>query len=177
MLRELGLPKIRGYKPKLDFQNAIFGAIDRHLSANAGLLDLNPGAASGVAEAPSLFEEPPPTPDFNAPPRPERLERLIRKFDPTERDFRNRALGKAGEALIIDFERRRLAHAERRDLAGKVRWVSQEDGAGAGYDILSFDPAGLEHWIEVKITRGLTHSLQPMDKSDAADYAIPCHGR
>jgi len=60
-----------------------------------------------------------------------RLERLIRKFDPSERDFRNRALGKAGEALIIDFERRRLAEVERRDLAGKVRWVSQEDGDGA----------------------------------------------
>lgn len=154
VLRELGLPTIRGYKPKFNFQNAIFGAIDRHLSVNPGLLDLHPVAEIELAEVPSLFEEPPPAPDFDAPPKPERLERLIRKFDPTERDFKNRALGKAGEALIIDFERRRLAEAERRDLAGKVRWVSEEDGDGAGYDILSFDRAGRERLIEVKTTCG-----------------------
>jgi len=154
VLRELGLPTIRGYKPKFNFQNAIFDAIDRHLSANPSLPDLSAVASMGFAEAPSLFEEPPPAPNFDAALKPERLERLIRKFDPTERDFRNRVLGKAGEALIIDFERRRLAEAERRDLAGKVRWVSQEDGDGAGYDILSFDPAGRERLIEVKTTCG-----------------------
>lgn len=154
VLRELGLPTIRGYKPKFNFQNAIFDAIERHLSANPRLLELNPITEIGLAEAPSLFEEPPPPPNFDAAPIPERLERLIRKFDPTERDFKNRALGKAGEALIIDFERRRLAEAERRDLAAKVRWVSQEDGDGAGYDILSFDHAGRERLIEVKTTCG-----------------------
>jgi Domain of unknown function (DUF3883) len=156
VLRNLGRPTIRGYKPEFNFQNAILDAIDRHLSANPGLLTQSPvSVVAGFAEAVSLFEEPPPTADFNAPPRPERLERLIRKFDPTERDFRNRALGKAGEALIIDFERRRLAAAERRDLAAKIRWVSQEDGDGAGYDILSFDPAGRERLIEVKTTCGM----------------------
>jgi hypothetical protein len=154
VLRELGLPTIRGYKPKLNYQNAIFDAIERHLPANLRQLDLTPLMGAGLAEPKALFEEPPPAPDFTAEPRPPRLERLIRKFDPSERDFRNRALGKAGEELIIDFERRRLAEAERRDLAGKVRWVSQEDGDGAGYDILSFDRAGRERLIEVKTTRG-----------------------
>jgi hypothetical protein len=154
VLRELGLPTIRGYKPKLNYQNAIFDAIERHLPANLSQLDLTPLMGAGLAEPQALFEEPPPVPDFTAVPKPPRLERLIRKFDPSERDFRNRALGKAGEALIIDFERRRLAEVERRDLAGKVRWVSQEDGDGAGYDILSFDRAGRERLIEVKTTRG-----------------------
>jgi hypothetical protein len=154
VLRELGLPTIRGYKPKLNYQNAIFDAIERHLPANLSQLDLTPLMGAGLAEPQALFEEPPPVPDFTAVPKPPRLERLIRKFDPSERDFRNRALGKAGEALIIDFERRRLAEVERRDLAGKVRWVSQEDGDGAGYDILSSDRAGRERLIEVKTTRG-----------------------
>jgi hypothetical protein len=155
VLRILGRPTIRGYKPKFNFQNAILDAIDRHLSANPGLLMQSPvSVVAGFAEPVSLFEEPPPAADFNAPPRPVRLERLIRKFDPTERDFRNRALGEAGEALIIDFERRRLAQAERRDLAAKIRWVSQEDGDGAGYDILSFDRTGRERLIEVKTTCG-----------------------
>ena len=147
-------PTIRGYKPKFNFQNAIIDAIDRHLSPSLGLSDSEPVVVAGLAEAQSLFEEPPPTPDFNPVPTTERLERLLRKLDYTERDFKNRALGKAGEELIIDFERRRLAEVERRDLARKVRWVSQEDGDGAGYDILSFDRSGRERLIEVKTTRG-----------------------
>jgi hypothetical protein len=154
VLRELGLPTIRGYKPKYNFQNAIFAAIDRYLSAAPGLLDFAPAIAGGLAEPTSLFEDAPPAPIFEPAPKPERLERLIRKFDPSERDFKNRALGKAGEALIVDFERRRLAEAERRDLSSKVRWVAQEDGDGAGYDILSFDRTGRERLIEVKTTCG-----------------------
>ncbi|MHB8529822.1 MAG: protein NO VEIN domain-containing protein [Caulobacteraceae bacterium] len=154
VLRELGLPTVRGYKPKLNIQNAIFGAIERHLSANPGVFDLDLVVEAGFAETQSLFEESPPAPNFAADPKRRRLERLIRKFDPSERDFRNRKLGKDGEALILDFERHRLAQAERRDLAGKVRWVSQEDGDGAGYDILSFDPAGRQRMIEVKTTCG-----------------------
>ncbi len=58
--------------------------------------------------------------------------------------------------MVVDFERFRLEHAERRDLARKVRWVSEEDGDGAGYDILSFDPSGRERIIEVKTTRGVS---------------------
>ena len=39
-------------------------------------------------------------------------------------------------------------------LADKVRWVSQEDGDGAGYDIASFAPNGSPRLIEVKTTNG-----------------------
>ena len=52
------------------------------------------------------------------------------------------------------MERRELARLERSDLACKVRWIAAEDGDGAGYDMLSFDPSGLEHLIEVKTTNG-----------------------
>jgi len=44
--------------------------------------------------------------------------------------------------------------ADREDLARKVRWVSEEDGDGAGYDIASFTPDGRERLIEVKTTNG-----------------------
>jgi hypothetical protein len=43
---------------------------------------------------------------------------------------------------------------DRADLAKKVRWVSVEDGDGAGYDIRSFEPGGKERLIEVKTTNG-----------------------
>jgi hypothetical protein len=82
------------------------------------------------------------------------LERLIRKFDPAARDQLNRALGRAGEERIVEFERRTLIALERSDLARKVRWISEEEGDGAGYDIRSYDPSGAERLIEVKTTRG-----------------------
>lgn len=155
VLAELGLPTIRGYKPKPNYQAAIFPAIDRFLSARPALLTPAPPALAGVAEPPPLWEEPPPVPDFTSrPPRPEGLERLVRKFDPVERDFRNRALGHAGEALVVDLERRRLKQADFHDLVRKVRWVSQEDGDGAGYDVHSFDPSGADRLLEVKTTYG-----------------------
>ena len=78
----------------------------------------------------------------------------MRSSDGCERDHRNRSLGKAGEAFVVDLERLRLAEANRSDLARKVRWVADEDGDGAGYDVLSFDPGGCECLIEVKTTNG-----------------------
>jgi hypothetical protein len=39
-------------------------------------------------------------------------------------------------------------------LAQRVRWVSQEDGDGAGYDISSYTLDGRERLIEVKTTNG-----------------------
>ena len=86
--------------------------------------------------------------------RPEGLERLARKFDPVERDFRNRELGKGGEEFVFKLECDQLMKADRPDLARKVRWVSVEDGDGTGYDIRSFEPSGAEKLIEVKTTNG-----------------------
>jgi hypothetical protein len=154
VLATLGLPTIRGYKPKFNVQGAIYDAIDRYLSANPAVARPDYAPAPGLLEGATLFEEPPPPLTLSNTPRPARLERLVRKFDPSERDFRNRALGKAGEALVVDFERARLAALDRADLARKVRWVAEEDGDGAGYDIHSFDPAGRERLIEVKTTQG-----------------------
>ena len=55
---------------------------------------------------------------------------------------------------MFDRERAVLAGAGRSDLAGKVRWVSQEEGDGAGYDIASFRPDGRPRLLEVKTTNG-----------------------
>jgi Domain of unknown function (DUF3883) len=79
---------------------------------------------------------------------------LVRKFDPAARDARNAKLGKLGEKLVLKSEVSRLEIAGLSSLATKVRWVSNEDGDGAGYDILSFDQNGRERLIEVKTTIG-----------------------
>jgi hypothetical protein len=84
---------------------------------------------------------------------------LVRKFDPAARDARNRDLGRRGEERVVFSERARLSELGRDDLARKVRWVSEEDGDGAGFDILSFDGRGRERLLEVKTTTG--HQTTP----------------
>ena len=167
VLIELGLPTIDGYKPFSNFQDALGRTIERYLIEHPAALSgdafvprwgqdvLSPEKPPGFIETPAIFvDEAPPPPGAPRPPRPAGLERLVRKFDPVARDFRNRSLGKAGEALIVDFERRRLEALDRKDLASKVRWVAQEDGDGAGYDIHSYDRKGNDRLIEVKTTQG-----------------------
>lgn len=155
VLEEIGQPTIRGYRPARNYQRSILDAIERHLSTRPVELWTPDRAAAqaGMADRGALFLEPAPALQ-PARERPAELERLVRKFDAGERDFRNRQLGKAGEQAVFDFERRRLAAEERPDLARKVRWVAEEDGDGAGYDILSFDREGRERLVEVKTTLG-----------------------
>ena len=154
VLIELGLPQIEGYKPAWNYQAAIFDAIGGYLSKNPDPIPFTPRPFTGFAETSDLYLGPPPSPrDLDAK-KPQALERLIRKFDPAARDQLNRALGQAGEERIVEFERQTLTRLDRPDLARKVRWISEEDGDGAGYDIRSYDPSGAERLIEVKTTRG-----------------------
>jgi hypothetical protein len=150
VLEKLGIPWIFGYKPMHNYQAAIIDAIDRHLTGSVGLLEQAP--TSLVVQPISDLFVPPPT--LTEEVVPERLRRLVRKFDPAERDRRNRDLGKAGEEFALEVERRRLTDAGRLDLSSKIRWVSNEDGDGAGYDILSFHPTGSERLLEIKTTNG-----------------------
>ncbi len=154
VLMELGQPHIAGYKPARNYQGAIFDAIDGYLTKHPDPIPFAPQPPTGLAEAQSLFEEGPSPAGQRRPERPEGLMRLIRKFDPALRDQLNRTLGQAGEQQIYEHEQQKLRNADRRDLARKVRWVSREDGDGAGYDIRSYDESGVERWIEVKTTRG-----------------------
>lgn len=154
VLTQLGLPRIRGYVPAWNFQGAIVDAIGRYLEIDSDPVPLKVSKTFGFADAPSLFESTPPAPLSISPKAKTAFERVARKFDPALRDQLNRALGLAGEELIYEREKQLLIDADRRDLARKVRWVSQEDGDGAGYDIRSYDTAGAERWIEVKTTRG-----------------------
>jgi hypothetical protein len=154
VLEAMGLPRIAGYLPAQNFQKAIFPAIDRYLSSH-----IDPVPALALAEErrrwlreSATFVE---VPDLRSvQPRPEALENLVRKFDPAERDQRNRALGRAGEEFVISAERERLILAERSDLADKIRWIADEEGDGAGFDVLSYEPGGKERQIEVKTTNG-----------------------
>ena len=152
VLQQLGLPTIRGYRPAANFQKAIIPAIDRYLSQKPAALHPERMGA-GLGERPGLFLEVPPM-LLPAAPRHKDIDRLVRKFNPVERDFRNRKLGREGEELVFQFETERLRGQDRGDLAKKIRWVSQDEGDGAGYDILSYDEYGKELFLEVKTTVG-----------------------
>jgi len=118
VLDELGLPWIPGYLPKSNYQNAIFDAIDRYLSGHSNGAELPEPTL--VAPAPanvSVFVDPPAPKDTDR--LPIRLQRLVRKFDPAARDNRNRSLGSAGEAFVLEVERKRLVDADRRDFGSE----------------------------------------------------------
>ncbi len=55
---------------------------------------------------------------------------------------------------MLAHEQASLRSAGRDDLARRIRWVSEEDGDGAGYDIASFASDGRSRLIEVKTTKG-----------------------
>jgi hypothetical protein len=152
VLIELGLRRIVGYVPAVNYQKAIVAAIDRYLSLHPTTLHPE-SIAGGLTERQGLFVGMPP-PLLPITPRRADVERLVRKFDPVERDFRNRKLGRDGEELVFHYERQRLKQLDRSDLVKKVRWISEELGDGAGYDILSFDEQGRERFLEVKTTVG-----------------------
>ncbi|MCV3243296.1 DUF3883 domain-containing protein [Mesorhizobium sp. ZC-5] len=154
VLLRLGMPWIEGYKPMANFQRALVDGVERRVAASPAVFE-NPFPAlldDGLREPEGLFFEPPPPVDLD--PVPQALERIVRRFDPALRDARDRRLGRDGEERVFFSEQASLRSAGRTDLARKVRWVSVEDGDGAGYDIRSFDGAGRERLIEVKTTTG-----------------------
>jgi len=152
VLQQLDLPWINGYKPRAHFQDSIVNAVERYLLKHPAAQH-SEALAGAFTERPQLFIESLPSLEPKKE-RPEAVQRLVRKFNPAERDFLNRRLGHDGEEMIFKFEQQRLRQVNRPDLAKKVRWISQEEGDGAGYDILSFDQKGRERFLEVKTTVG-----------------------
>jgi hypothetical protein len=158
VLLGLGHPWIDGYKPASNFQGSLVEAVRRYLRDKPDWLPergISELAEPILREEQQLWIGPPPT-HSNMPPALDlaKVSALASKFDVAERDARNRKLGQAGERRVLENERAILRAAGREDLAKKVRWVSMEDGDGAGYDIASFEPEGAPRWIEVKTTNG-----------------------
>lgn len=154
VLDRLGAQWINGYKPLAHYQDALVAAVERNVGQTPDFLyaanaDTQPLALNDDA----AFVAPPPVEDLDKTLTPA-VRRLMGKFDPAERDARNRQLGKAGEGFVVTFERDRLRRAGREDLASGVRWVSDLDGDGYGYDIRSFETDGQERLLEVKTTCG-----------------------
>lgn len=172
VLKGLGETWIEGYKPAFNYQASLEDAVARWLQQRPGwYASKSAGEGLSIAAEPSgaLWIMPPPTLS-NAPPPGEadQMARVARRFDVADRDQRNRALGKAGEERAFHHERAQLNAAGRPDLARKVRWVSEEDGDGFGFDILSFEPDGRERLIEVKTTNGWDRTPFHISRNECA---------
>ncbi len=153
VFERLGLPYVRGYLPARNFQRLLYEAVEARLDATGfeGRLEsFDPPLVS----LPDLIRVPAPVRTLDEVANDPVIQRVLRKFDPAVRDAGLRKLGRDGEAFLFKAEQIRLSAAGRDDLAAKVRWVSEEDGDGAGYDILSWSRSGEERLLEVKTTRG-----------------------
>jgi hypothetical protein len=155
VLDELGAQWINGYKPLAHYQDSLVAAVERSIGREPDVLYTASADTKPLVLNEDTILVPPPSladPDRTLTPA---VRRLVGKFDPAERDARNRDLGKAGERFVVKFERDRLQRAGREDLARDVRWVSDLDGDGYGYDIRSFDPDdGQVRLLEIKTTCG-----------------------
>lgn len=69
-----------------------------------------------------------------------------------EEEQRNKSIGDSGEKLVFEYEKLRLNELGKPSLAKSLKWVSREQGDGAGYDILSKNEDGSDRFIEVKST-------------------------
>jgi hypothetical protein len=156
VLDQLGLPYIRGYKPRSNFQDLLREVVLTHVQREQLVLQAIVDAIEDQTEPGNktyrgvLVE--PPVPESI--PTPKRRQRLPRKLDYAARDERNRNLGHSGELWVLGFEENRLHEACRADLADKIDWVSERCGDGTGYDIMSFEEDEVTRFIEVKTTNG-----------------------
>lgn len=154
----LGYPYVDGYKPRGNYQARLLDVVEAQSEANIVLQEAAQAAVSRPAITMTM-------PDIAAVwvPRPEAKgvretdKPYVPNFAAVTRDYlaqeaRNRSLGRAGELFVLELETRRLHQAGKKALSKRVDHVSNTQGDGLGYDVLSFEESGRQRLIEVKTT-------------------------
>jgi hypothetical protein len=159
VLINMGLPFIKGYKPRFQYQKLLEEEVLKYVSLEKKELEKDFEIFSDKANI--LL------PDFslldfgkivtNEPALSNIVEEEIQykpiKINYIEREQNNRTLGEKGEELIMHYEKWRLIHFGKIGLSDKIEWVSKEKGDGLGFDILSKNTNGTDRYIEVKSTK------------------------
>ncbi|HPH91638.1 MAG TPA: DUF3883 domain-containing protein [Ferruginibacter sp.] len=157
VLAEMGVPFIKGYKPRFNYQQLLADEVIKYISNNKQVLEPSFEKFSNdivIAQPKSL--------DFERFLDDEPSNSVVNEIEPTfkpikinylEKEQNNRRLGEEGERLIIEYEKWRLITAGKESLADKVEWVSKDLGDGTGFDILSKNNNGTDRFIEVKTTK------------------------
>lgn len=162
ILIEMGVPYIGGYKPLRNYQRQILpDKVLERLAQNRELRQLLEQSAASEPPVPTvddilkIMESPPET--ANTRPQEYTYERpQVRPraaFDYLRQEAANAKLGHAGELLVINFEKARLIHAGKANLADHVEHVAQTLGDAVGFDVKSYENTGHDRLIEAKTTR------------------------
>ncbi|MGP5152166.1 DUF3883 domain-containing protein [Glutamicibacter ardleyensis] len=156
VLVRLGWPYLRGLQPMDNYQGSLEIAVAEYI-ATRNRTDFE------ILELPHTIEYLPKSMDLAIHPVPVLvkgglLEPTHKSVRAAKRDFAaleaaSASLGLAGELVVAENEARSLYLAGHKRLSNRVEHVSQTQGDGLGYDILSFDRSGKERLIEVKTSR------------------------
>lgn len=158
VLIELGLPYIKGYVPLSGYQGVLKEAIIKYLNQNQKIENLFRVFSEKVIEPKksdfnfSKFIVRPPKVKFTNDPKAS-YHRSPIKTNYLKREQQNQKLGLLGEELVMEYEKWQLRKHGKVNFAEQVRWISKEEGDGAGYDILSRNLNGTDKYIEVKTTK------------------------
>lgn len=159
VLLELDFPYVTGYKQRSNYQALLADVVAARLPEQTELLAAAADDADHRIAVPEardilsiLTDRPRAAVQKSQAREPSAgLARLTTNY--IEREARNRSLGMAGEAFVINYERARLINAGQERLAANIVHTSQERGDHEGYDVLSFEEGGAERLIEVKTTK------------------------
>lgn len=159
-----GFPYIDGYKPRRNLQAELRRAVRERLPEIEKLIRADVEKRQEPRVVPDILgiEVDPPSP--SEPAVGERRSDYVTPgtaagpIDYLLREARNRSLGDAGEALVMDYERVRLERAGKEHLARNVEQVSKTKGDHMGFDIRSYEATGRDRFIEVKTTRYGRHT-------------------
>jgi len=158
VLIDLGYPYIDGYKPAFNYQRLLFDVAEDRLRTDGELARLveadveRPPPAPGVDDVLSTLVEPPPPRDRSDRSYEWSRPAAGRAVDYLALEARNSALGIEGERYVLGYERARLVHAGKPNLADRIEHTSAEEGDGAGFDVRSYETDGSDRFIEVKTT-------------------------
>lgn len=153
-----GQPYIKGYLPRFNFQRILEEKVVEYLFENHKIEDQikqfvekEPIQISPNIQFDKFIVDPPKT-ELIAEPSISYSRRPI-KINYLEKEQNNHHLGRFGEELVLEYEKWNLIRVGKEKLADQVRWISNELGDGAGFDILSRNLNGTDKYIEVKTTR------------------------
>jgi uncharacterized protein DUF3883 len=158
ILDEQGLAWIEGYKPLPHYQRDLVGAVLDAMDSPDRVSESLARYSDNAVPAPSRARL---STDDVLVDRPSAVRRAGGHNPPIGltagsagalREFRNAALGRAGEEWVLDLEREKLVRGGRHDLADRVSWAAVVKGDGLGFDIESFEVEGGPIKVEVKTT-------------------------
>lgn len=158
VLINLGQPYIKGYLPRFNYQKILEEKVIEFLIQNKKIENVFKLFADKEIISPTIPLEfdrilvDAPASNIASEPIPLYGKNPI-KTNYLEREQRNNRLGLLGEQFVLEYEKWTLIQIGKEKLADEIRWISQEEGDGAGFDILSKNRNGSDKYVEVKTTK------------------------